>query len=192
MLVTFFVSLRLPTYLDRYIILCLPPFVLLVASGLLSIRRQTMQAAVLLAVCLVSLVSLHRVYYDPTIYNRADWRSLGIFLEENSGVEDRIAVWEYQYLVPLTFYYDGGVALDPIISFDQVDLPVLPTKPAPSERLLVVIGHPNNSAHMVGHCQDFDIERLSSPTAARNWRVEIHERLTGVAEVPCIRVEIYE
>jgi 4-amino-4-deoxy-L-arabinose transferase-like glycosyltransferase len=188
---TFLVSLRLPAYLDRYIILSLPPFLLLVAIGLLSIERQVVRFAAAGLMTLFMLVGLQRVYYDTSVYNRADWRGLGAYLAEDRTADIKIALWDYQYLIPLSFYYAGPVPLDPIVSFDVVDLPTLPAPGAATEKLLVVIGHPNNSAHLVGHCQAFDMDQLAAPTIAKKWWTEHQDRLSDVIEMPCIRVEIY-
>ncbi len=191
-LVTFLVSLRLPTYLDRYISLSLPPFLLLAAIGISSIRLRILRLGVLALTIGVMLIGLYRVYYDANVYSRADWRSLSAYLEENAATDDIIAPWYYQYLVPLSFYYYGSTPLEPIISFNVVDLPLLPVAKTTSQKLWVIITHPNNSAHLVGHCQAFDIEKLSPPPATKEWRIKHQDRLSEVKEFNCIRLEIYK
>ncbi len=52
--------------------------------------------------------------------------------------------------------------------------------------------HPNNSAHLVGHCQSFDIQALALPVAFVEWRVRNQARLIKVKEFPYIHLEIYE
>jgi hypothetical protein len=191
-LVTFLVSLPLPVYLDRYLSLSLPPFLLLVAIGIGSIRLHVLRLVALTLTLGVMLVGLYRVYYDTTVYHRADWRGVGIYLQENAASADLIAPWYYQYLVPLSFYYHGSTPFRPIISFNVVDLPALPAAKTDSQKVWVIIAHPNNSAHLVGHCQDFDMEKMLSQEAATEWRVEVEGRLREVKEFTCVRVEIYE
>lgn len=191
-LVTFLVSLRLPTYLDRYISLSLPPFLLLVAGGIGSIRLKALQWLLLAFILGAMLTGLYRVYYDPTVYNRADWRGVGAYLEDQAATGDTVTLWYQQYLIPLGFYYHGSIPLKPIISFDKVDLPALLPAKADSQRVWVVIAHPNNSAHLMGHCQPFDMEKLPSLPAAKKWWVEHQDRLSQVKEFPCVRLEIYE
>lgn len=191
-LATFSLSFRLPMYLDRYISLSLPPFLLLVAAGISSIRPRTPRLAIAAFTISAMFVGLNRVYYDTKIYDRANWRGLGAYLEQNAGAGDTIAPWNYQDLVPLTFYYHGTAPLKPIIVFDTVNLPLLPSHKTISEKLWVIIPYPNDSAHMVGHCQAFDIEKLAPPEALKEWRLKYQNKLSEIKEFPCIRVEIYE
>jgi hypothetical protein len=133
---------------------------------------------------------LSRVYYDDDIYQRADWRSLGVYLEENSGPGDVIALFKYHTLVPLYFYYHGLTPLEPIIVLDKVNLPGLPAQTS-AQKLWLVIDYPNDSAHLVGHCQAFDIEKLELPAVFKEWRVKHQDRLIEAKPFPCLRLEIY-
>ena len=189
--VTFLVSFRLPMYMHRYLSLSLPAFLLLIAIGLVNMRRQRIGLIITSLVMCVMLIGLSRVYYDPGIYYREDWRSLGTYLEKHAGADDVIAPWYYQNLIPLLFYYHGATPLKPIIVFDTVDLPSLPTQ-STSQKLWVIIGHPNNSAHLVGHCQLFNIDEVGPPPAFKEWRSANQTRLVNVKGFPCFRVEIYE
>lgn len=189
--VTFFISFRFHTYMDRYISLTLPAFVLLIAAGIGSIRSTRWQNSFILAVVIFSLAGLLQVYYNPSVYYRADWRSVGQFLQQETSAEDIIAPWYYQDLLPLNFYYYGHSAFAPVVTFDQVALPPLPDTPG-TQKIWVIIAHPNNSAHTVGHCQDFDTQKISSPPITKNWLIQNQNRLRLVKSFPCIRVELYQ
>jgi hypothetical protein len=189
--VTFFLSLRLPMYLDRYISLSLPPFLLLTAIGIRRIRPKIPRSVTAALVVSVMLVGLNRVYYDANVYNRADWRGVGAYLEENAGRGDSIVTWNYQDLVPLIFYYHGAVPIKSVMMSNTLNLPVLPSTQTVS-KVWIVIPHVNYSAHLVGHCQPFDIETLLPPAAVREWRAKYQARLSDVKEFPCIRVEVYK
>ena len=190
--VTFLVSLRLPTYLDRYISLSLPPFLLLVAIGIYQIRPLIWRWIGVVFILFTMGSGLFRVYFDDTVYYRADWRAVGAYLEENVAPTDVIAPWFFQNLIPMYFYYRGDVSPEPIIIFDKARLPNLADTPNPSQKVWVILDHPNYSAHMVGHCQAFDINGLLSLPAAKIWRDEHQDRLSFVEEFPCIRIEVYE
>jgi hypothetical protein len=60
------------------------------------------------------------------------------------------------------------------------------------QRILLVLDHPNISVHLVGHCQAFDIDGVTSDVAVKEWRRQNEKRLTGLREFTCIRVETYE
>jgi uncharacterized membrane protein len=187
-LVTFLVSLRLPTYLDRYLSLSLPPLLLLVAVGLYQIRRPLLRLIAIAFIVVTMMTGLLRVYFDATVYERADWRAVGAYLQKNAAPTDVIAPWFFQNIIPMSFYYHGHTPLEPVISFDKVNVPRLEA----SQKVWVIIDHPNYSAHLVGHCQEFDINGLFSLPAAKNWRDEHQNRLSFVEEFPCVRIEVYE
>jgi len=189
---TFLISFRLPMYTDRYISLSLPPFLLLVAIGIGSVRLQGLRLAMTGLVVSAMLAGLGRVYYDTSVYNRADWRSVGAYLEANAEARDVIATWNYQDLVPFMFYYHGAVPLKPLMIVNTVNLPTLPAAQTASQKIWIVIPHLNRSTHLVGHCQPFDVEALRPPAAVREWRLQYQPRLSAVKEFPCIRVEVYE
>ena len=189
---TFLISFRLPMYTDRYISLSLPPFLLLVAIGIGSVRLQGLRLAMTGLVVSAMLAGLGRVYYDTSVYNRADWRSVGAYLEANAEARDVIATWNYQDLVPFMFYYHGAVPLKPLMIVNTVNLPTLPAAQTASQKIWIVIPHLNRSTHLVGHCQPFDFEALRPTAAVREWRLQYQPRLSAVKEFPCIRVEVYE
>lgn len=191
--VTFLVSLRLPAYLDRYLIPSLPPFLLLIAIGITTIRWQGLSlAASALAVTLM-LGGVSRVYYDTRVYGRTDWRSLAAYLEAHAATDDVIAPWYFQYLTPLHFYYQGSTPFEPIISFDAVALPAyassIQTQP---RKVWVIIEYPNNSAHQAGHCQPFDEQNLSGFPEVMAWRTSQQARLQERKDFTCLRLELYQ
>jgi hypothetical protein len=137
------------------------------------------------------LGGLGRVYYDTAVYNRADWRGLGTYLEENTDPGDVIALWKYQTLLSLFFYYHGSLPLEPVMIGPQVFLPPLSAE-ATSHKTWLVLDHPNNSTHLVGHCQDFTPEALKLPAAFKEWLEKNQDRLVEVKEFSCVRLQVYQ
>ncbi len=189
---TFLISFRLPMYIDRYISLSLSPFLLLVANGISSVRPQQLRLATAGLSISAMLVGLGRVYYDTSVYDRADWRSVGAYLEANAKAGDVITTWNYQDMVPFMFYYHGVAPLKPLMIMNEVNSSTLPGSQTAAQKMWVVIPHPNQSTHLVGHCQPFDIEALRPPAAVREWRQQYQAKLNTVKEFSCIRVEVYE
>jgi mannosyltransferase len=189
-IVVFLLSLRLPMYLDRYLIVAFPPFLLLVSAGIYHLRQPILRFAIGAVVTGAMLVGLYRVYYDTSVYNRTDWRGVGQYLESNGQPGDVITPWYYQYLIPLIFYYHGQLEISPIIVQDRVYLP--DSASPPNQRAWVIIAHPNDSSHLVGHCQPFDIQVLNSPPAAENWRRVNQGNLVEAVDFSCIRLEAYQ
>ena len=190
--VAFGISFRLGLYLDRYLMVAFPAFLLLVAIGMASIRRQALRLAVSGLILGTMLAGLGRLYFDRSVYDRADWCGVGAYLEEVvDPATDTIVALYYQDLVPLHFYYQLPVPIEPVISFRDVDLPELPAEGTEGQ-VYFVLGHPNTSVHLVGHCQAFDMDRITSKAVIRGWHDENRDRLVQVSEFTCIRVEVYE
>lgn len=190
--VVFGISFRLGLYLDRYLMVSFPAFLLLLASGIEGIRRRTLRLATSALILGAMLGGLGHLYFDRTIYDRADWRSVGDYLEENvDPATDTIVTMYYQDIASLYFYYDHSVPIEPVISFSTIDLPELPAEKA-GRRVFFVLAHPNSSVHLVGHCQDFDLDRITSNAEIKEWYGANRGRLAMVSEFTCIRVEVYQ
>ena len=189
-IVTFLLSLRLPMYLDRYLIVAFSPFLLLVSAGIYYLRWPVLRLAIGMVVTGAILIGLYQVYYDTSVYGRADWRGVGQYLENNAQSGDVITPWYYQYLIPLVFYYHGQLEVRPIIVQDEVYLP--DSGDQPHQRTWMIIAHPNDSSHLVGHCQPLDMEVLDGPPAAANWWRVNQGNLVKAVDFSCIRLEAYQ
>lgn len=191
---TFLISLRFPMYMDRYLIVALPPFILALANGLSTLSSLGHRRVATTVVVLFELFSLSRLFSDRSTYDRADWRQLGGFLEENvDPVYDRIATLNYQDLIPLHFYYHGRTSVRPIIVGRDVHLPdrALSRPDGGEAYLWLIIPHPNHSNHLVGHCQSFESEPFTSWVDIVFWREELAPDLAGVYPLTCLRLERY-
>jgi mannosyltransferase len=188
--VTFLLSLRLPMYLDRYLSVAFPPFLLLVSAGIYHLRRPALRFVIGTVVTGAMLTGLYQVYYDTSVYSRTDWRGVGQYLENNARPGDVIAPWYYQYLIPLTFYYHGQLEINPIITQNSVCLPDFDGQL--NQRAWVIIAYPNDSSHLVGHCQPLDVEVLGGPPAAANWRRVNQSSLAEAVDFSCVRLEAYQ
>jgi mannosyltransferase len=188
--VTFLLSLRLPMYLDRYLSVAFPPFLLLVSAGIYHLRRPVLRFVIGTVVTGAMLTGLYRAYYDTSVYSRTDWRGVGQYLENNSQPGDVITPWYYQYLIPLVFYYHGQLEIMPLIVQDKVYPP--DSVREPNQRTWVIIAHPSDSSHLVGRCQPLDMETLESPPAAINWWRVNQVNLVKAVEFSCIRLEAYQ
>ncbi len=189
-LLTWLLSWRLPMYLDRYISLSLPPFLILVATGLHSLRAKWGRWAAFGLVTAAMLAGVARVYFDDTVYYRADWRGLSRALAQIAAPTDVVAPLYAQSLAPLSFYFDGQTTFEPIVILHDINLPPLPA-PDSGAKLILLLDYPNDSSHLAGHCQPFDIVARGAPPEVIAWREGIRSRLSAVREFPCLRLEIY-
>jgi mannosyltransferase len=191
---TFLISFRFPMYMDRYLIVALPPFVLALANGLAKIPVPNFRRVVTAIIVICELVSLTKLFTDRYTYERADWRQLGSFLETNvDPIRERIVTLNYQDLIPLHFYYHGKTRIQPIIIGSEIHLPDRSSLQLDDREayLWLIIPNPNQSNHLVGHCQPFKSEPLTSLNKVKLWREQLAPNLAGVQSFTCIRLERY-
>jgi uncharacterized membrane protein len=189
MLIIVLASQRFPTYMDRYLIISLVPFLLLIGTGLLRFSKK-FQGLVLLIIILSSVVGIGRIYFDDSMYQRTDWRGLAQYLQQNSSPDDLVLVQFYQDLIPLYFYDHGSAALEPIISFRTVNLP---TDEGEEFRhtLLVIAYYSRYDGHsLVGPC---DPSLASSNELVRQIEEWQSQRdLIQEVDFNCVKLLLYE
>jgi mannosyltransferase len=101
--ITVAVSMLKPMFVTRYLIFCLPAFVLLVAAGLDVIRPRLLLAGVLLAITGLSLrgvTDYYRTGFDPP---EQDWRGTVHYMLSQTQPGD--AVFFYHPLARLAYEY---------------------------------------------------------------------------------------
>jgi hypothetical protein len=87
----------------RYVIVSLPPFLLVVAQGIVAQRRPIVRAAAAAAMVLISAVALRNYFFVPR-YFREDNRAAGAFLRANAAAGD-LVVADAPYIALNLRYY---------------------------------------------------------------------------------------
>jgi mannosyltransferase len=137
-----------PIFVARYLIICLPPFVLLAATSLSSISRRWIFAVTLVILLILSGRSLLRWYVD---YQKENWRDATAFILSEAQSGD--AVLFYAYFVRYSFeYYLGrsGAPNDFLrlmeLASEQSDpdLELLEHLPDQHTRVWLVLSHDQN------------------------------------------------
>jgi len=104
LLLTLLLSLHKPMFVSRYLILCLPAFVLLVADGIAQIRPMLLSASLLIAVSLLSLQGTFAYYrsgFDPP---DQDWRGVVNSILQQAQAGDAIFFYHPQARLPYEYY----------------------------------------------------------------------------------------
>lgn len=105
-LMTFLLSQRQPVYVDRFLIISLPAFLLLIGRGALSLPSRWRPAA-LGAVVLLLTIGILRFSFGPSQV-KEQWREAAQQLSQTDPAE-AIAVRTLQMVVPLAYYgFDPG------------------------------------------------------------------------------------
>jgi 4-amino-4-deoxy-L-arabinose transferase-like glycosyltransferase len=148
--ITTVISLFKPMFVSRYFIFCLPGFVLLVATGLSTIRPRWLLAAAVLSIMALSLrgvAEYYRTGFDPP---EQDWR--GAVHNMLSQTQPGDAVLFYHPLARLAYeyyrerwpQYPAPVVVFPprvdarLLKGTQPDFALLPQLPEQYQRLWVV------------------------------------------------------
>ncbi|HEY5175563.1 MAG TPA: glycosyltransferase family 39 protein [Terriglobales bacterium] len=100
-IVTFVLSFWVPMFAARYLLICLPPLVLLAAQGLVELRPAWLGIGVCVIIIALSAGSLRWYYAHP----KDDWRSLTAYLLQHAQSGDIVvgcppgAEWPVQHYV---------------------------------------------------------------------------------------------
>jgi len=146
---TFLLSQRLPMYVDRYLILTLPPFLLLVSYGANRIPSSSVRRALLGGLVLAFGIGLGQVYFDRHNHVKEDWRSTAAYLETYGRPGDVVVAQYYQHLMPLNYYYHGSLERVSLITGKERQS--LEGISNDHRRLWFVAPHAYDVAHHLGH-----------------------------------------
>jgi len=108
-LVAFALSIRRPVYMDRFLIISLPAFLLLVARGVSLLPRRAVIPAAVGLIALMALAMAQFGFWPGHV--REQWREAAGRLER-AGPGEAIVVRVLQIAVPLSYYYQGPLALE--------------------------------------------------------------------------------
>ncbi len=118
MLVTLACSIYTPIFFHRFLIICLPAFVLLVARGLLLLPRRTALVSIFTGLSLVAVFQS----YSRT---REDWRAVTAYIVTNAEPGDAILFHQPYCDIAVAYYearFHNGVRPVPVSTVDIAEL----------------------------------------------------------------------
>lgn len=191
---TYLMSLRLPMYVDRYLMPTFPAFMLIVTAGLVALGRRW-DVRVLVILVAASVLGTIRIYYDPA-YDKEDWRGAAQYIEQNEQAGDLIMPLLYQSLTPLRGqYYHGRLPIEPVmVGFQGRDPQTLT---ANLRRVWLIIPHHHDSTHLLARCQSFDLldpasYSLASQAMFRTWLASQRSALVHQQDLTCISILLFD
>jgi len=90
LVITLLASIARPAFYHRFLIICLPGWLLITAVGASQIRLRPCRMAAILAVCALSLVATVLLYSRLT----EDWRAAVMYLIANARPDDRVLYFQ--------------------------------------------------------------------------------------------------
>lgn len=167
-IVTFLLSLRRPTYVDRFFIGSLPAFLLLATLGLPRLLRLAQLVACLVLVG-VGLLGVIRFHYDP-FFTKEAWRDVAAFVQAHERAGDALALRYFQFVVPFRYYYHGALELE-TVTFNQ-QTASLEELVAGHDRLWLVMRSSHTDPHHLAWSKPFESDREEQEPTVRMWMAE--------------------
>jgi len=101
--VAFLVSVLVkPVWVNRYLVMCVPPLILLGSSGIARLRRLPLQSV---AVAVLLLLSGRCLLWLYRASPQEDWRSIARFVMANAGEGEPVLFYAYHLRQPFEYYY---------------------------------------------------------------------------------------
>jgi mannosyltransferase len=101
---TWLISLRIPLYVDRFLIICLPAVLLL--GSTINLSRSRLARGIMLALVVFSAAASLRLWVDPAL-SREDWRAAAAYVGALERPDDVLVTRDFQTGIPFGYYYQG-------------------------------------------------------------------------------------
>jgi mannosyltransferase len=186
------VSLVRPLFLARYMIVCLPALVLMVATGITSLRRWWIAVPLLGMICWFAVGGVRSYYANDFDISREDCRGAAEYVLAHAQLGDVIAFHKAQNRFAFTYYAEHMSGVRPTIMYPGGDQPtwrdffgkatpqVLDSLAKANGRVWLVV-----SENMGPQGEDAAAQRIKSAVAGTH-------PLVRVKDVAFLKVYLYE
>ncbi len=174
------ISFWTPIFFPRFLLICLPPLVLLAAQGLTGLRPVWLRPAVCALIVALSVGALHSYYQRP----KDDWRGLTGYLLQHAQAGDVIVAYPPGSEEALQYYSSklgsssspGLNYLGPNALVKEVESHESAEKvPLPSSRLWIVVWGERPEAKRVQAALASDYQRVTEKQFPNTLTVELYE-----------------
>jgi 4-amino-4-deoxy-L-arabinose transferase-like glycosyltransferase len=105
---TWLLSLRLPVYVDRFLIICLPP--LLLAGSTISLSSAWLARGTMIVLIVAGAGASARSWLDPALA-KEDWRGAAAYVQSQDEPGDALIMRDLQNSIPFGYYYRGELSV---------------------------------------------------------------------------------
>jgi hypothetical protein len=177
--------LRLPLYVDRFFIFCLPPLLLLIST--ISLSPSRLARGTMVVLLLASALASARLWVDAQLA-KEDWRTAAAYVQSLEEPGDVLVMRDLQTRIPFAYYYRG--ALKPqFVSVNQQTTP-LEELVEGYQRLWLVYRRPFEPTHALSGAQPLSWRDEAEPVV-RNWLAARETHLTEEVTFPGVYVVLY-
>jgi hypothetical protein len=180
----FLLSLRRPYYVDRYLMVSLPAYLLLLSFGITVWHRGAFQLAAAAVVLTAMIWGTTRLYTDP-LFLKEDWRGVATAVEVGLGPGDVVMMQDQETLIGTSAY---ATRKWPYVVLSEEASLTMEAVTAGYKRIWLVWRSPYEYNHRLSKSDRFDILALATP-AVRAWlvahraQVALDLRLPGLSLV---------
>ncbi len=181
------ISLRLPLYVDRFFIICLPPL-LLVVSSTISLSSARVARSTMTVLVVVSAVASLRLWLDPH-FIKEDWRAAASYVQAGEKAGDVLVMRDFQTGIPFGYYYRGELKAQPAAINQQVR--PLDELAGGADRLWLVYRRPFEATHELAASRPFRWQDDQEPEL-HAWLVSHQGALAREETFPGVYVVLYQ
>jgi uncharacterized membrane protein len=179
------ISLRLPLYVDRFFIICLPPLMLLTST--ISLSPTRLARGTMVGLVLISAAASFRLLIDPRLA-KEDWRATAAYVQAGEKAGDTLVMRDFQTGIPFGTYYRG--VLDPQPATINQQTTPLDELSAGYDRMWLVYRRPFESTHRLAGSDPFTWHHEQEPTV-HDWLVRHDPGLVKEETFPGTYVVLY-
>jgi mannosyltransferase len=163
-LLIFLLSFRRPTYVDRFLILSLPPFLILLSAGMTAMKKRWLWILFGFFVVVLTMRSI-QMFHLPKYLQKEDYRQVSEYLRNHVGDNELVVVRILQMMIPFLYYELGDIEVKPMeINREVYDLNQM-AKGYEAVWLVYQI-HGQDHASALGTRREFLPEMESDPIAS--------------------------
>jgi mannosyltransferase len=182
---TWLFSMRLPLYVDRFLIICLPAFVLLAST--ISLSSTWLARGTMILLVMASAITSTRLWFDLDL-TKEDWRTAATYVQSREQPGDVLVMRDLQNRIPFGYYYRGKLNLQ-IAQINQ-DIQSLDDLSQGYRRLWLVYRRPFEPTHALAGSQPFSWQKDQEP-AIQGWLVSHASGLAQETTFPGVYVLLY-
>ncbi len=183
---TWLISLKLPLYVDRFLIICLPSLLLLIST--ISLSSSWRAYGTMTILIMVSAIASFRLWVDPNLA-KEDWRRSATYIQSMEKPGDTLVMRDFQTGIPFGYYYQGTLRPQ-IASINQQTTP-LDELADGYDRLWVIYRRPFEPVHKLAGTQPFTWHDDRNPVV-RDWLASHESALVREVTFPGVYVVLYQ
>jgi hypothetical protein len=131
------ISFKTPIFLaNRYLIISLPFFYLLIAYGITNFENRLIKLIIVILLLTGMLIGL-RAHYQEELKIR--WSKVALFLEQHAQKDDLIFIEPHYWGTPLGYYLKSPIPIISITKIDELNTQILPVLKDHSRVWLIAI-----------------------------------------------------